>query len=166
MRAPETVGQANQPFTATEATFTQKNTMFRANPKTFKSHPGCSSPNATCQYCIRACKTPSGSQLLCSIPPFSTLFLLILIYFTFTPTLLPLYLCFFFALLYSSLLFPILLCATLLFSALCCSILFLSTLTLFFSIRLYSSLFGSILFYSVLFCSVLTYSILFCSVLF
>ena len=141
--------------------------MFRANPKTFKSHPGCSSPNATCQYCIRACKTPSGSQLLCSIPPFSTLFLLILIYFTFTPTLLPLYLCFFFC---STLLFSTLPYSTLRYSALLRFMLLYFILIYSHSIRLYSSLFVSIrlysaLFYSVLFCSVLTYSILFCSFL-
>ena len=152
--------------------------MFRANPKTFKSHPWCSSPNAICQYCIRACKTPSGSQLLCSIPPFSTLFLLILIYSTFTPALLPLYLCFFFCstllfstlpystLRYSALLRFMLPYFILIYSQLLNSILLYSSL--FVSIRLYSSLFYSILFCSVLvlFCSVLTYSILFCSVLF
>ena len=82
---PATVAQARQLFCATEPPFTRRNTMFRANPITFKSHPWRNSSNAICQeYLQNTIQSQVTTPLLCCSTSTSTLLFSSLLYSTST----------------------------------------------------------------------------------
>ena len=187
---PAPVAQASQLFSTTEPLFTQKNTLFRANPNIQITSMMYSSSNAICQQCLATHnQNRNFSALLFSTLIFSSRLYsslpLPLFYFYFystsastsTPTLLLLYSALLYsallysALLYSALLFPLF--STLLFPTLRCSTLLFSTLLFYtllcsapFSTLLYAALLYSSLLYVSIRYSALLYTLLYSTLLY